>query len=149
MYKRQVDALRCSVNVQKDAADILMGINWAGIAENLNQAVSALYDSMDSFRQAAVLLGDASEQLRQVLMILADRQPEVETDRKLLEDKMCIRDRCKAIDSCHKISIVSGDSGSGAAAFFRNLFYRAVDNRIDFFLKETFHILVADGMQRA
>ena len=83
-----VDALRCSVNVQKDAADILMGINWAGIAENLNQAVSALYDSMDSFRQAAVLLGDASEQLRQVLMILADRQPEVETDRKLLEDSL-------------------------------------------------------------
>lgn len=43
---------------------------------------------MDSFRQAAVLLGDASEQLRQVLMILADRQPEVETDRKLLEDSL-------------------------------------------------------------
>lgn len=57
--------------------------------------------------------------------------------------------QCKDIDSCHKISIVSGDSRSGAAVFFRNLFYRAVDNRIDFFLKETFHILVADGMQRA
>lgn len=57
--------------------------------------------------------------------------------------------QCKDIDSRHKIGIVSGDSGSGTATFFRKLFYRAVDNRVDFFLKETFHILAADGMQRA